>query len=178
MLLASGFMFAATFMEGVFYVWRKTHLKPWTALVGMITIVGLYAVLVPRYGILGAVYGAVLGYAAMALVTYLVAQRVFAVHYEWPKILVLIGLSGVANYAGSLLNLGIGPFLVKCLLMLAWVIAICLTGVVSRKDRMMVQQVAWVALDRLGKFRGFRKRAAEPLVAEPSDPASCPECVP
>ncbi|MGA2030670.1 MAG: oligosaccharide flippase family protein [Thermoguttaceae bacterium] len=177
-LLAGGCMFAATFMEGVFYVWRKTYLKPRMAVVSMTIILGLYAVLVPRYSILGAAYGTMLGYAAMALVTYVVAQRVFAVDYEWRKVFVLVGLSSAANYGGSLLELGTGPFLLKCLLMLAWLTAICLTGVVSREERLVVQPLVRTAIDRLQGFRGYRKPLGEPPVAGAADPPSCPGCVP
>ncbi|MEI8371255.1 MAG: oligosaccharide flippase family protein [Planctomycetota bacterium] len=178
MLLASGCIFASTFMEGVFYVWRKTHLKPWTALISAVIILGLYGALIPRYAILGAVYGAMFGYAAMALVTYLFAQRVFAVRYEWTKILVLVGLSSVAHYAGSLLELGFGPFLLKCLIMLVWLMAIFLTGVVSREDRMMAQRGAFSVLARLAEYTGFREGKAKPPAVEVTAPPSCSECVP
>ncbi len=180
MLLANGCMFAGTFMEGVFYVRRKTHLKPWTALAGTATIIGLYAVLVPRYSIQGAVYGAMLGYAAMALITYVVAQRVFKVHYEWTRILTLVGLSSAAHFAASQLDLGVAAFLLKCLLMLAWLAAICLTGVVSSDDRRLVQRAALSLPRRLADLmrprsdRRFRERIIPTPAVEGSEPPSCP----
>lgn len=177
MLLASGCMFASNFMEGVFYFWRKTYLKPWTALISAVIILGLYGVLIPRYAIPGAVYSAMLGYAAMALVTYLFAQRVFAVRYEWTNILVLVGLSSAAHYVGSLLELSVGSFLLKCILMLMWLMAIILTGVVSREDRMMVQRGASSGLARLGEYTGFRERKTKSPADEESDSPSCSECV-
>ena len=113
-------------------------------------------------------YGATLGYAALALVTYLFAQRVFAVRYQWTKILVLVGLSSAAHFAGSLLELGAGPFLLKCLLMLAWLAAICLTGVVSTEDRWMAQRAALAVIARLAEYTGIRK----PAVAAPAEAVS------
>ncbi len=176
MLLATAFSFTAIYMEGVFYFWRKTYLKPWIAAIGAAIILGLYALLIPRYSILGAVYGATLGYAALALVTYLFAQRVFAVRYQWTKILVLVGLSSAAHYAGSLLELGAGPFLLKCLLMLAWLAAICLTGVVSTEDRRMAQRAALAVIVRLAEYTGIRKPAVAPAEGV-SDPSSYSESV-
>jgi len=178
MLLASGCMFASTFMEGVFYVWRKTYLKPWTAAIGAMIILGLYAILIPRYFILGAVYGAMLGYAAMALVTYLFAQKVFAVHYEWTNLFILVGLSSAIHYAGSLLELGVGPFLIKCLLLLLWLMAIFLTGVVSREDRMTVRRIVFSVLARLAEYTRLCERTVPAPAEEVTDPPSCSECVP
>ncbi len=170
MLLATACSFSATFMEGVFYFWRRTYLKPWIAAISAVIMLGLFALLIPRYSILGAVYAAMFGYAAMALVTYLFAQRVFAVRYEWTKLFVLVGLSSAAHYGGSLLELGVGPFLLKCLLMLAWLAAICLTGVVSREDRWMAQRAAFAAISRLAEYTGIRR----PVVAAPAEAVSDP----
>jgi hypothetical protein len=105
-----------------------------------------------------------------------VAQRVFAVRYEWTKVLVLVGLSSAANYGGSLLELGAGPFVLKCLLMFAWLAAICLTGVVSCEDRWMVQRIASSALGRVADFAGVRRRIAP--AADVSDSPACPDCMP
>jgi O-antigen/teichoic acid export membrane protein len=172
MLLANAFMLASTFMEGVFYYWRKTHYKPWTAGVGMAFILALYAMLIPRYSIFGAVYASLFGYAAMALVTYFVAQRVFAVRYELVKIFLLAALSSTTSYAGSLLELGVGQFLIKCVMMLAWVAAISLFGIVSAQDRRIAISIAARALSLL------RTRKPAAMVAEIPEPPPYQQCVP
>jgi hypothetical protein len=88
-------------------------------------------------------------------------------------------LSSAAHWGGSWLELGVGPFLLKCLLMLAWLMAILLTGVVFREDRLMVQRAAFSALAWLAEHTGIRKPAVEtPLPAqEASSPPSYSEYV-
>ena len=41
-------------MDGVFYAYRKTGLKPWIAFVAMLVMFGLFAWLIPQFGAMGA----------------------------------------------------------------------------------------------------------------------------
>ncbi len=134
-VLANAFLFANNYFEGVYYVFRKTKYKPLTAFVGTVTILCLYATLIPRYSILGAAYGTLLGYMALAATTFVVAQRVFYVHYEIGH-LSLLGAVSIGCYLPSIhLELGLLPFLARAALFLLWCVLVWGLGIVQQADK-------------------------------------------
>ena len=134
LVLANGFMFASTFMECVFYVRRRTILKPLTAMVGTALTLGLYALLIPRYSILGAAYATLLGYAAMAVVKYVVAQQVLRIQYKVWAIMRIVALSISCYLPAAYLQIGLWQFAVKCGLLMVWIVAVWSWEVVDPKD--------------------------------------------
>jgi O-antigen/teichoic acid export membrane protein len=134
LVLANGFLFAATFMECAFYVRHRTILKPFTAVVGTAVTIALYAILIPRYSILGAAYATLLGYAAMALVTYFVAQRVLQIQYEIGAIIKLIAISVLCYLPATYLELGLWQMSAKFGLFVVWILAVWLSGILRLED--------------------------------------------
>ena len=134
LVLANGFMFASTFMECAFYVRHRTILKPFTALVGTIVTIVLYAVLIPRYSILGAAYATLLGYATMAVVTYSVAQRTLYIKYKVWAIVQLIAISVACYLPSTYCEVGPWQSSAKLGLLLVWMSAVWHVGILHFKE--------------------------------------------
>jgi hypothetical protein len=52
--------------------------------------------LIPPLGNMGAALATLGGFASLALITWMVSQRVFPVHYEWGRIICLVAMACVA----------------------------------------------------------------------------------
>ncbi len=61
----------------------------------VVVTLGLYALLIPRFGSYGAAYATVLGFLVRFLLSWRFAQRLWPVDYRWPRILALALLSVV-----------------------------------------------------------------------------------
>lgn len=134
LVLANGFLFMSTFMECVFYVRHRTILKPFTALVGSVITITLYAVLIPRYSILGAAYATLLGYATMAVVTYFVAQRVLYIKYEASALVYLVAISVVCYLPATYLEIGLWQSSAKLGLLVIWLVTVWFVEILHLDD--------------------------------------------
>jgi O-antigen/teichoic acid export membrane protein len=134
LVAANGFMFAATFMECAFYVQRRTILKPLTALVGTIATVTLYATMIPTWGLAGAAYATLLGYATMAGITYVTAQRILHIRYNKVALLKLAAITVACYLPSTSLGLGVWQAAAKLGLLAVWIVAIRWTDIVTSQD--------------------------------------------
>jgi O-antigen/teichoic acid export membrane protein len=148
-LLAYFCQSAASLMDAGLYVQRRTGLKLAVTLVTTVVMFVLYAVLIPRYGSMGAAFATLIGFAFLAVCTWAVTQRVFPVHYEWSRL-------------GTLLALATGLWLVsRCLpaepwswpikgglWLLAPIIVWC-TGLMSHREKEHVRTLTGEARQRL-----------------------------
>lgn len=80
---AESFRFAFDVTEHTRYSTYAT----WTVVV---VVMGLYAVLIPRYGAYGAAVATVLGFSLRALLVYLWAQHLWPIRYRWRRHLQLL----------------------------------------------------------------------------------------
>lgn len=139
LVLANAFLFASTFMECSFYVRRRTAMKPIAAVVGATATVALYALLIPRYAVTGAAYATLGGYASLAVVTYVLAQKTLRIEYEWSTIGKLVAISVLCYLLAIHLDLGIWQLLAKLALLAAWLVFVWLADIVRIHD--VLQQV-------------------------------------
>jgi O-antigen/teichoic acid export membrane protein len=78
------------------YIEKKTrYLIHCTAIAGAVSLV-LNILLVPRFGMLGAVWAIALAFAAMATALYLITRRFYPVPYHWKKVGGIVGMAAVA----------------------------------------------------------------------------------
>jgi O-antigen/teichoic acid export membrane protein len=66
---------------------KRTTLYPLATGSAAVISVLANALLIPRYGVLGAAWSNTISYGALALVTGVVSWRLFPVHYEWTRLL-------------------------------------------------------------------------------------------
>lgn len=135
LVLANGFLFISNYMECVFYVFRRTDLKPLTAFLGALVILLLYSILIPHYKILGAVYSTLFGYAFMALITLIVSRRLFKIQYEISKLLMLLIITFIVVLVSNQFRIGFYYFLLKCILIFLWLTGVWFFGILKREDK-------------------------------------------
>jgi len=92
-MLGYWFLSANSLMDAGFYVRRRTILKTWVTLAATALVLGLYALLIPVWGALGAALATVGGFAFQALLTRCVVQRIFPVRYEDGRLAALLALA-------------------------------------------------------------------------------------
>lgn len=134
-VLAYFFQAAADLMEGGFYVRRRTVHKSWISPVSTLLMVALYALLIPRWGAVGAALATLGGFAFHAALTFLVSQRVFPVRYQWGRLAAMLGLAVAAWGAARLLPAGPWTVPARILLGAAWLVLLWTAGVVAPEEK-------------------------------------------
>lgn len=120
-LLALGMAIQTTmnFVGTSVEVSKRTHLYPLATAVGAVIAVGGQFILIPRFGIIGAAVAVGLGQLVLALTLGALAQRAYAIPYEWLRLGKLVAVA-VALYALMVTvapGAGIGVLLVRLGLM-------------------------------------------------------------
>jgi len=114
---------------------RRTHWLPLIAGAAAAVNIGLNLALIPQFGMVGAALAAAAGYAVLALIQHVVAQRVYPTVYETGKLARLLVL---AIAAGSVGLVTIEPvwlsLVVKTAVLLAFVVSIRVAHVVDEDD--------------------------------------------
>ncbi len=103
--LAQGFYYPAVF--ALFYR-RKTAYLPFLTGSAAVLNIALNVGLIPRYGIGAAAWSKVVGYVALAAITFIAGQRVYPIRWEYRRLGLMVGL-GAALWAASVLALGSLP---------------------------------------------------------------------
>ena len=74
-------------------VTKRMRLIPPTTLAAAVVAVGLYFLLIPPYGFVGAAWATAGGLWSMALFVGIVSQRIYPVPWDWPRLGLAIGLT-------------------------------------------------------------------------------------
>jgi O-antigen/teichoic acid export membrane protein len=88
------------------YLARRTDLIGWTTLIGAAVNLLLNVLLIPRFGVWGAVWATALGYAAAPIALWIAAQRIHPLPFELPKIFVALAAQVALLLAGTLIQTG------------------------------------------------------------------------
>ncbi len=140
--------------DQVFLVRHKTHYKAYIDGVVAAVAIGLYYVLVHRYGIRGAAFGMVFASLLRSTLTMILSRRVARIDYEVGNIIRLLVLSfsvcalGLQGWGGLWVGL-----LIKALLFAAWIVLVLVLNIVPRQDLLDMLQPA------LAMVRKRRSRA-------------------
>ena len=80
-------------MDASFYITKKTFYKPIILAISCVAMAALYWYLIPRYGLMGAAWATLGGFASYAAFTALFAQRIYRIEYQFRRIasLLLLG---------------------------------------------------------------------------------------
>jgi O-antigen/teichoic acid export membrane protein len=76
---------------------KRTEFYPIATTIAALTDVGANAVLIPRYGFIGAAWSGVIAYAVLAITAFVFSQRFYPIRYEWTRIARLL-VAAVAAY--------------------------------------------------------------------------------
>lgn len=77
------------FLPGIYFE-KKTHMIPLITGVGAVVNVGLNFLLIPPYGMMGAAAATVAGYVTMTVGAFVISRRLFAVPYEWSRVVRIV----------------------------------------------------------------------------------------
>jgi len=113
------------------YIEKQTKYFAHATFAGAAAAVAATFVLVPRYGIVGAGWVNVLGYAVMTAVLYGYAQRAYPVRWDWPKVMGTSGLAAVLFGAWTVFP-ALRATWAEALLLVAFAGGLALLGVVPR----------------------------------------------
>ena len=110
--IALGVMFQGFYLVGSIglVITKRTTLYPIATGIAAVVSLLANAVLIPRYGVLGAASANAIAYGTLAAVTVSFSERVYTIHYEWLRLLRLAG-AGIAGYlaASRLFPLSLPP---------------------------------------------------------------------
>lgn len=151
-VLACYFMTASTLMDAVFYVRRRTALKPWIAAVSALVILALYAWLIPKWGAIGAAYATLGGFFFHAIATFLVSQRVFRVAYEFPRLAGMLVTSAALVFLSGRLGVGVSAIPAKMALCAAWPVLLWATGMITDDEKRWAASTIQHVRGRLHRF--------------------------
>jgi O-antigen/teichoic acid export membrane protein len=84
-ILAYLFWSISVVADTVFYAKKKTRVKPLILLATCVLCIALYALLIPRYGMMGAAWATVAAYCTLAAITIRVGNRYLVVPYEYGR---------------------------------------------------------------------------------------------
>ncbi|MEP7225725.1 MAG: oligosaccharide flippase family protein [Gemmatimonadales bacterium] len=93
--VVGGYLFNGLYIIPVgFLFWtERTKVIPVVTLTAGLLNVGLNLWLVPIYGIMGAAWTTMISYGVMAVLVWIIAQRVYPFPYEWTRMLRLVGVA-------------------------------------------------------------------------------------
>jgi O-antigen/teichoic acid export membrane protein len=95
------------------YLRDRTDLYAWAAVIGVVVVLGLNALLIPRYGMMGAAWATVAAYAVRFVIVYVISQRLYHIAYPWRKVGLLAfmfagvyGLRSLAQFDAIMVSVG------------------------------------------------------------------------
>lgn len=135
LVLAFFFTTASMLLDGPFYVYRCTHFKAWITLLSTGLILGLYWLLIPRYGSMGAAFAALIAFAVHTGLTLVLSQRVFRIHHEFGRIGIMLLLAIALVAPKYWLGCGVAAIAIKIGLFCAWPAALWIGGILTPYEK-------------------------------------------
>jgi O-antigen/teichoic acid export membrane protein len=119
-------------------VTKRMRLIPPTVFAAAAVAIGLYFLLIPPYGFVGAAWATAGGLWSMALFVGIVSQRIYPVPWDWPRLALAIG----ATVGLTLASLAVDAWMpfaaslpARLAITLAYPAALLLGGFLSREER-------------------------------------------
>ncbi|TAK55669.1 MAG: hypothetical protein EPO24_11870 [Bacteroidetes bacterium] len=85
-LLGYLFLGMATTMSAGIYIEKKTRYNPPITIAAAIVNIAANVILIPVLGMTGAAYATLAAYVVMAVLTYIMTQRIYPMQYEWGRL--------------------------------------------------------------------------------------------
>ena len=146
--IALGVMFQGLYLVGSIglVITKQTRLYPIATGIAAAVSVAANAVLIRRYGVIGAAWANAIAYATLAVVTGYFSQRVYPIQYEWSR-LARIVVAGLAGYAAAhwavpaSVNAVIGLLLHGMLAAAGYLVVLYVTGFFHAGELRMLRDV-------------------------------------
>jgi O-antigen/teichoic acid export membrane protein len=160
----------ATLMDAGFYVRGRPGLKLVVTLATTAVMLGLYVLLIPPLGGMGAALATLVGFAFLAAGTYVVSQRVFPVRYEWGRLAGMLALAAALYLPALALPAAGWTAPLRAAL---WLLAPALAwrgGLVSDEEKGQVAALLRDAAALLASRERQRPEEATPVADAPGSP--------
>lgn len=145
------------------YIEKQTRYFVHSTLAGSVVAVGASFLLIPRLGVAGAGWANVLGYAMMAAVLYVYAQRVYPIAFDWRRVWTVSALG--AGLFGLWWSVpAVQRWWIEALLIVVFAVGLFAAGVLPRD---LVRRLL-----RRSDARVAARDPAPPDVARPEDPSA------
>ncbi len=135
------------------YLMKRTGVLPLIMLAAATASAALNFVLIPRWGMMGAAWAGVLGYAVRLLLTLRAAQRVYAVPYEYGRIGKIFAAAGTVYFASVRLSpeTFFSGLLVKAAVLAVFPLILYATGFFQTAELRRIREAA-IAMWRKKRF--------------------------
>lgn len=120
------------FVVGI-HLEKKTQYLPFVTGSGTAVNVLANFILIPKFGMMGAAYATLLGYGVMAILLYILVQRIYAIPYEFPRLLKLAGVVMVLFYLGYYFQWS-QVIVFKLLVILSFPVLLLITGFFDKNE--------------------------------------------
>lgn len=136
-------------------VQRATHYQAWIGVVVTVADLALNLLLIPRYLAMGAAVATLAAYALRLGLTYLAAQRVYAVQYDHLRNGLALAAAVLVYVLSSLVKLPVIPSVAANLLLIT-LFGSAMLFLLRADERGMVRQIALSAVQRLRASLGMQ----------------------
>jgi O-antigen/teichoic acid export membrane protein len=147
---AIGYGAASVLITGIALA-RRTLYVAFLATLAAAVNIALNLALIPPFGTVGAAVASAGGYAALAVLYYWAAQRVYPTPFEPIKVLTILGLAVAASFAAALPVDGFASVPVNLAALGAFVVAVIATGAIGRAE---FRELARFAREMVPRSRG------------------------
>lgn len=148
-------------MDASFYVKKQTVYKIYSMGIAGGSVMLLYWLLIPRFGMTGAAWATLGGYAIFAIATAFYAQRVYLIRYELGRLSVLFAVGVLFCEVGKLVP--ITPLargiVLRTILTLGYPLVLWFSGFVKQEERKVLGE-HWQTV----RLRFLKSRASEAAV--------------
>lgn len=126
-----------TIMDASFYLTRRTVYKIYSISIAGAVVMLLYCWLIPRFGMMGAAWATLGGYASYAGLTAFYAQRVYRIRYRGSQLILLFVAALVFYAVGALIPITplLSGIILRSLITLLFPIALWMVGFLEDDER-------------------------------------------
>lgn len=152
--LAYLFWGLSTITDTAFYVTKKSHLKPFIMGTAAAVCVILYAVFIPRYGMMGAAAATLMSFVFFAVLTWMVAYRYLPVRYEFGRLIKIVGAASFVYAIGYRISVGTSwvNVLGSAVLWTLYPVILYLLRFPTSEERLRLQSLWSATLSRVSIF--------------------------
>jgi O-antigen/teichoic acid export membrane protein len=150
--VASILQLASNLFDSSLWVSRQTKWKPIIRASSAAVALVSYFIFVPSYGSMGAAIAVTAGYATQTWITFIVAQKISFVSYDWRAIYLGLTIAGAVFLAGQLIGIGIAATITKCIMWLSWPVLLWYLNVVNSEEKTWARRQCTRTLRFLSKF--------------------------
>lgn len=127
------------------YITKRTSVLGTTTMLAAAVNLILNVLLIPRYGVWGAVWATALGYASTPIALYILSQRIYPIPFELPKALIALVVQAGLVVLGLWINTG-NPWLdtvLKLPIPFLYLFMLIALGVLNRSEVVTLGRMLW-----------------------------------